>query len=56
MLHQIRNVSIKLKIFEQSEKVFAFGKFRLRLVGLRLHFPAENRQSRFFHSLATSDW
>jgi hypothetical protein len=27
--------------------MLAFGKLRLRLVGSRLHFPSENRQSRY---------
>ena len=43
-------------LFERSEKVFAFGKFRLCLVGLRLHFPSENRQIRFYHPLVTSHY
>ena len=28
-----------------TERVLAFGKLQLRLVGLRLHFPSENRRS-----------
>ena len=43
----INNFSSEKVLIELFQKVMlAFGKLRLCLVGSRLHFPSENRQSR----------
>ena len=54
--HYVRKFSILVKtkvnssgkvLIELFQKVMlAYGKLRLCLVGSRLHFPSENRQSR----------
>ena len=41
--NRLRRMMITLRV---NDDVFAYGKLRLCLVGLRLHFPLENRQSR----------
>ena len=39
-----KSEKVLIKLFQKV--MLAFGKLRLCLVGSRLHFPSENRQSR----------
>ena len=42
--HFHNSVKVLIELFQKV--MLAFGKLRLCLVGSRLHFPSENRQSR----------
>ena len=46
----INSGKVFVHLFQKG--MFAFGKLRLCLVGSRLHFPSENRQSRAKFRLA----